>query len=298
MTDLEPDLAAMLHDAVPAPTVAIDYQAVQHEAHRRRRTAQLVPMAAAAAVAIPIIIYALAPGSTNRHQLGGNAPLATDSTTSPVSAGQADCPSTRYLSNSAVAIDYVDFVQLYGRQYIADASPHHTVTARELGEVVGRVRCTISDLTQDGRHEVVGPYRDGDAAFLPVGTELHSVAGYDSRCRIAAQHDGRIATYFAQHEVDQHSAPLPCALEPTVGMAHPFQLYSHCGIHYAVFAGKTWKAVTAVPESSGIGFNYTPGTMTLVDANTLVFTIDTTKIHASVKTVTFYPTTDQPPGCD
>jgi hypothetical protein len=298
MTDLESDVAAMLHDAVPAPTVTIDYDAVQSRAHRRRRTARLVPLAAAAAVAIPIIIYGLAPGSTNRGQLGGNAAPATNSTTPLTPAGQADCPATRYLPNTVLAIDYVDFVQVYGRQYLADANPHHAVTLAELGEVVGRVRCTVSDLTADGRHKLAGPLRDGDAAFLPVGTELHSVAGYDPQCRLGAEHDGRIATYLAQHEVDHHTAALPCALEPRLGVAYPFDVSSHCGIHYAVFAGRIWKAVKAVPESSGIGYLYTPGTMTLLDPNTLLFTIDTTTVHTTVETVTFHPTTDQPPGCD
>jgi hypothetical protein len=306
MTEFEPELATMLHDAVPAPTVVIDYEAVQHKARRRRRTAQLVPLAVVSILAIPITVYALAPGSSSQHRIAGNTPPATNSATSTPPAGLADCPPTRYLANSAVAIDYVDFVQLYHRQYLADAtSPSGSIPA-QLGPVAAHVRCTISDLTQDGRHEVIGAYRDGDAAFLPVGTDLHSVAGYDPQCRIAAEHGGSTTTYLAQHEVNHHSVPLPCAVEPKVGGAYPFRLYSHCGIHYAQFAGRTWTSVKTVPEPASRPdangttryFGYTPGTMTLIDANTLLFTIDLTKVDATVKTVTFHPTSKPPPGCD
>ena len=304
MTDFEPELATMLQDAVPAPTVVIDYEAVQRQARRRRRTAQLVPLAIAGAMAISITAYALAPGPSTRHpQVAGNTSASTSATSTPPAA-LPDCPPTRYLANRAVMIDYVDFVQLYNREYLAEASSRGAYPD-QLGSVVGQVRCTISDLTQDGRHEVIGPTRDGDAAYLPVGTELHSVPGYDPQCRIAVERDGKTTSYLAQHEVNQHSAPLPCAVEPQLGVAYPFRLYSHCGIHYAQFAGRAWKSPEIVPEpaprpdANGTSyFGYTPGTMTLIDAGTLLFTIDLTKVDATVKTVTFYPTSEPPPGCD
>jgi hypothetical protein len=71
-----------------------------------------------------------------------------------------------------------------------------------------------------------------------------------------------------------------------------------------VFGAKTRKSATRVPEprprpgADGIVFYYTPGTMTLTNAHTLVFTIDASRVHATVKTATFHPTSDQPPGCD
>ena len=306
MTDFEPDLATMLQDAVPAPAVVIDYEAVQRQARRRRRTAQLVPLAIVGAMAISITVYALAPGPSTRHpQVAGNTPSVTTSTNSTPPAAVPDCPPTRYLANRAVMFEYVDFVELYNRQYVADMTFSGSNPA-QLGPVVGRVRCTISELTQDGRHEVIGGYRDGDAAYLPVGTDLHSVPGYDPQCRIAAEHDGKTTTYLAQHEVDHHSAPLPCAVEPQVGVAYPFRLYSHCGIHYAQFAGRTWKSAKTVPEptprpdANGTTsyFGYTPGTMTMIDTNTLLFTIDVSKVDATVKTVAFHPTSEPPPGCD
>ncbi|MDP9394937.1 MAG: hypothetical protein M3Q27_12155 [Actinomycetota bacterium] len=53
--------------------------------------------------------------------------------------------------------------------------------------------CTLSDVVGDPDYRP----RDGDAAFLPVGTELREIAGYRSDFRLAAHEDGRWRIYEA-----------------------------------------------------------------------------------------------------
>jgi hypothetical protein len=113
-----------------------------------------------------------------------------------------------------VAVDYVDFVYLYGNMYLGAGSRPHTqpATRDDLGAVVTTVNCMIGDLVADYRHQVVGPFHNGNAAFLPVGAALYSVAGFEPSCRVAAIRDHRVVVYLAQHEVNKHTATLPCVL--------------------------------------------------------------------------------------
>jgi hypothetical protein len=50
------------------------------------------------------------------------------------------------------------------------------VASAQLGAVVGRVRCQLSTLNFS---EMPGPNVDGDAAFLPIGTEVHAIDGFE-----------------------------------------------------------------------------------------------------------------------
>jgi len=52
---------------------------------------------------------------------------------------------------------------------------------------------------------------DGDAAFVDVGTEVHSVRGYGTECRVAVEVDGVNRVYLAHTEVGGVSRPVPCA---------------------------------------------------------------------------------------
>jgi hypothetical protein len=81
-------------------------------------------------------------------------------------------------------VDWVDFVQLSGTQYIAGLDGQvPPVASAQLGAVVGRVRCQLSALKFS---ETPGPNVDGDAAFLPIGTEVHAIDGVEPSCRVAA----------------------------------------------------------------------------------------------------------------
>lgn len=147
-----------------------------------------------------------------------SAKVGTGAPANPASPASAspNCPRTQPLPGGGSAIiDYVDFLRFYGQEYISGEVPAPNV---KLGPVVATVRCTISDLTRDYKHGVAEPLRNGDAAFIPVGAPIHAVNGYSSRCLLAVVVAGKVRFYHAQHEVNGHTANVPCALNtpPTV----------------------------------------------------------------------------------
>ena len=95
----------------------------------------------------------------------------------------------------------------------------------------------------------------------------------------------------------------PAAAE--VGRTYPFDLYTHCGIEYAPFGGKTWKAITPRPEprpkagENGITVynGYTAGTMTLVDTFTARFVVDLRYADVSEPVVDFEVSERPAPAC-
>ena len=94
-------------------------------------------------------------------------------------------------------------------------------------------------------------------------------------------------------------------MHPVIGVAYPFELPTHCGIRFAEFGGRTWLADgdPAVPDprpaADGTVTNdgVTRGTMTEISSSEVVFAVDQTNYVGSTKTVTFRPTTTQPPLC-
>ncbi len=107
-------------------------------------------------------------------------------------------------------IEWVDFLQVGGRQYVAGLGTPVAIGRSQLGPVITRVHCSIVAI-DDHRH--MG-FRlvDGSAAFLPAGAAVYEVRGYPPRCRLAGYWGGQLHVYLAQHDVHGHSAPLPCAL--------------------------------------------------------------------------------------
>jgi hypothetical protein len=107
-------------------------------------------------------------------------------------------------------IEWVDFLQVGGQQYVAGLGQPVTIRPSQLGPVVTHVRCSIAAI-DDHRH--VG-FRlvDGSAAFLPAGAAVYEVHGYSPRCRLAGYWGHQLRVYLAQHDVHGQSAPLPCAL--------------------------------------------------------------------------------------
>ena len=93
---------------------------------------------------------------------------------------------------------------------------------------------------------------------------------------------------------------------PGRGVAYPFDLYSHCGIDFARFGGRIWRAQTPLPEprtlpdAKGITTytSYTAGTMTLLDDEIARFVIDERRYEVpGSPVVLFHPTTLTPPLC-
>jgi hypothetical protein len=102
-----------------------------------------------------------------------------------------DCPP--HDPNGRAAIDWVPFVRVGGLMFQATYSPATptTVPESQLGETVLTVECTISETVNNPDYRP----SNGDAAFLPVGTELRAVDGYRPDFRLAAWEDGAWRLY-------------------------------------------------------------------------------------------------------
>jgi hypothetical protein len=88
---------------------------------------------------------------------------------------------------------------------------------------------------------------------------------------------------------------------PTIGVAYPFDLLTHCGIRWATFGGRTWVTDALLPEPrpkpdprTGITTytGYTAGFMTLIEPDTLRF--DAPGVVSAV----FHPTSESIGLCD
>ncbi len=107
-----------------------------------------------------------------------------------------------------IYIEWVDFLQFRGRQYVA--APAVTIGASQLGPVITHIRCSLA-ARDDHRHTDI-PIVDGSAAFLPAGAAVYEVLGYSPRCRLAGYWGGQLRVYLAQRDVAGHSAPVRCPL--------------------------------------------------------------------------------------
>ncbi|WP_158851351.1 hypothetical protein [Saccharothrix deserti] len=99
------------------------------------------------------------------------------------------------------------------------------------------------------------------------------------------------------------AAPRTGPAQAEVGVAHPFGLLAHCGVVYAVFAGRTWKVEQPVVDPPGEplargSVNYLPGSMRLTAADRLEFTVDAGSAVIPSAVVTFLPTTEERPLCN
>jgi hypothetical protein len=132
-------------------------------------------------------------------------------TTSALAGGppRENCPPTKGAGDGVVAIvDYIDFIQAFDQQYDVSAIPVHK---HQLGRIVLRWTCSLSALF-DRSHQVAGKPREGNTAFLPVGTPIYAIDGWPARCRLAARLGGKLQTYLAMRAHTKHAKPRACAL--------------------------------------------------------------------------------------
>ncbi|MGO4597243.1 hypothetical protein [Terrabacter sp. 2RAF25] len=159
------------------------------------------------AVAAGVVITALAVLGTGgcTSPGGSGAGPATSVAPQPVSA----CRSTPTTGDTSAIIDWVDFVQLGGVQYYAGFDGQlPPVPTEQLGATVGLVECRLSDLHFDG---LPGLPVDGDAAFIPIGTPVRAIRGFDPACRVTARVDGVNRVYLAHEDVKGVTRAVPCA---------------------------------------------------------------------------------------
>jgi hypothetical protein len=134
-------------------------------------------------------------------------------TTTAVAGGppKENCPPTKGGSGYA-AVDYIDFIQAFDHQYDAWFDPKPVrVRKSQLGRIVLRSTCSLSAVN-DRTHKVPGEPREGNTAFLPVGTPIYAIDGWSPRCRLAARSAGQLRAYFAMRNDTRHAKARACAL--------------------------------------------------------------------------------------
>lgn len=88
-------------------------------------------------------------------------------------------------------IDWVDFVQVGSVQYLAAPTGTAPIRESDLGPIFTHVKSTLNGNVCDPGYRP----KDGDAAFLPAGTTIYEVKGYDPSARLAAHRGGRLVVY-------------------------------------------------------------------------------------------------------
>jgi hypothetical protein len=105
------------------------------------------------------------------------------------SIGVAGCG----LQQSNVIIDWVNFIRFGGITYLANYHPGRELQQADLGAQFDTVRASLANNVHDPNYQA----RDGEAAYLAVGTPVYRVLGYAPTFRLAARQSGKIVLYEA-----------------------------------------------------------------------------------------------------
>lgn len=101
-------------------------------------------------------------------------------------------------------IDYLDFVQINGTQYVnAVRFSPVVVPADRVGRQLGTVRCRLADSDAGPDYQP----QDGDAAFLAVGTPVYALTDRPVTEAVTAYTDGRYALYVVVPPVPGPATP-------------------------------------------------------------------------------------------
>jgi hypothetical protein len=142
---------------------------------------------------------------------GASAPIAVAPSTAPQQSEQAPydgCPAPKPVpSGTSMAVDYVDFIDANGDQYLG--SPSSTLSLADRGDLQLRVLCSISAWSD--RYGQTTDSRDGDAAFLPAGTPVHAVKGSSPLCKLMAKANDGWHLYLASQNPSCAGNPVPVA---------------------------------------------------------------------------------------
>jgi hypothetical protein len=91
-------------------------------------------------------------------------------------------------------IDWVNFIHFNGITYLTSPTkPGRSVKESDLGPVFATVRFKLEGNVQDPNYQS----KDGDAAFLDVGTKIYSMKGYSPTFRLIAQENNALTLYEA-----------------------------------------------------------------------------------------------------
>jgi hypothetical protein len=109
-----------------------------------------------------------------------------------------------------MAVDYLDFIDANGDQYVG--SPSSTLSLADRGDLQLSILCSISAWSD--KYNQATDSRNGDAAFLPAGTPVYSVKGASPLCRLMAKADDGWHLYLASQNPNcvGNSVPVATAL--------------------------------------------------------------------------------------
>jgi hypothetical protein len=94
-------------------------------------------------------------------------------------------------SGCTAQIDWVDFIQVGSVQYLARPDPADAIQEGDLGPVYSRVKFKVSGHVCDPSYRP----KDGDAAFMDVGTPIYQVNGFPPTQRLAVRARGGLVVY-------------------------------------------------------------------------------------------------------
>ena len=90
-------------------------------------------------------------------------------------------------------IEWVNFIQVGSTQYVAEPQTPAVLKDSDLGPVYAHVKFKVSGNVCDPNYKL----KDGDAAFLDVGTPIYQVNGQPPAGQLAARFNGQIVVYKA-----------------------------------------------------------------------------------------------------
>ena len=96
-------------------------------------------------------------------------------------------------NNSGAEIDWVDFIVLNNINYLGNYQGDNKYEQGSMDGVIGKVTFNVSKNVKDPAYKL----KNGDAAFLPVGTEIYKIKGFKPEFRIAVNTEGKWRVYEA-----------------------------------------------------------------------------------------------------
>jgi hypothetical protein len=105
----------------------------------------------------------------------------------------AACTLPGSASGCHAQIDWVNFIEVGSTQYVVSAPASGGLQESDLGPIYTRVKFKVSGNICDPSYRL----KDGDAAFLDVGTPIYQINGQPPAGELAARFNGRIVSYKA-----------------------------------------------------------------------------------------------------
>jgi len=93
-----------------------------------------------------------------------------------------------------VEIDWVDFIHHNNATYMAT---EFTAISPQIESEIGKTSFNVSQNVHDANYKT----KDGDAAFLPVGTSIYKIKDYRSEFRVAVKREGQFVIYEVSHNL-------------------------------------------------------------------------------------------------